>query len=126
MLSRRLIFKTMNSPYLHFSAELEKLDNYLGSLKYLSPVNNIISIYGARESQDLRIGREITGREEESYFHEDFKIEDYHKAENQLEVIKAESLVDLRFKISELTNSYNEFRVQWDLSKSGEFQVYFF
>lgn len=126
MLSRRLIFSTLSLPYSHFSSKLESIDNYLNELKYLAPINNIISIYGVRGDDDLRIGREITGREEEAYFHEEFKIEDYDKCEFISEIIDAKDLGELKSKIESLHLNYKSFRVQWDLSESRKFKVYFF
>ena len=126
MLSRRLIYSTLPTPYRGFSIALEKLDNYLSELKYLNPINNLVSIYGSKDSRDLRIGREITGREEDAYHNDEFSITDYHKAEFISETITASDLVELEKEIQKRHPSLKNYRVQWDLSLGNEFQVYFF
>lgn len=126
MLNRRLIYSKISPPYLGASTHIEKIDNYLNETKYLNPVNNSIFIYGNDANSDVLVGREITGREQEAYYHDEFLIKDFSVSEFEMKVIEASTLNNLISQIKELNLKLAQFRVKWNLENPNQFEVYFF
>lgn len=126
MLNRRLLYSNISPPYNALSVQIEKIDNYLNQTKYLIPVDDTILIYGNLADSEIRVGREITGREQDSYFHEEFSLQDYSSSEFERVLIEAQSINILMEKIKLQKTDHTQFRIKWKLETPHKFEVYFF
>ena len=126
MLSSRLIYEKSDPPFGDISEIVERVDNFLDTLKYCEPVDNFIYLYGEMGESDLLIGREITGREEEAYHHETIRVADFEGSSSDEVDFVSRELEDLLRQIKSTKNSTQSFRIRWDISTPHDFKVYFF
>jgi len=127
MKNTRLIYIATQQVDLDYPHIIEKIDNCLDQSKYLKIVNNDIFLYGQKGESELKVGREIYGREEDAYHSETFKLCDFTLSEERKEeVISFDHLENLLGKIKEIETSFESFRIQLKLAKPNQAAVLFF
>lgn len=128
MINTRLMYIKQHLDKLHLAQATEQVDQLLSQAIYMEKLNNKISIYGNLNTEELLVGREVAGREENLYGHDVVQIQDFAAENVQSENITYEDFQDLIQKAKHKTKSYGQthFRIQIDLDEFSQAEVYFF
>ena len=128
MINSRLMYITQKKDELRIAVAIEAIDERLGHAIYVEKVNQKISLYGQKDSSDLLVGREVMGREENLYNHDQVKIKDFSVGD---ELKQDLAYQDFKTLIDDATNIMLDsgkswFRIQLDLDYFQSAEVTFF
>ncbi|MBD65486.1 MAG: hypothetical protein CME62_09785 [Halobacteriovoraceae bacterium] len=125
MINTRFIYQEITDISEAIRASFDVYE-FLKELVYCRPVDELVTVYG--DQTKLWAGHEITGREENIYHHEQFKVNDFSAEKFVVENIPFETYQDLAQKIlGQLKDeNWQWFRIKFSQTELGSAEVYFF
>lgn len=128
MINTRLVYIQQPQKSIRLAAVIEQVDNLLDEALYMEKLHQKMSLYGLVDSDEVYVGREVIGREENLYNHDIIKIQDFAANTSQKDYITYASFEELVNKAKDLAKSHghSHFRIQVDLDDFEGAEVYFF